>query len=102
MGQAHRNYAASGPASWPKEAAPVIKKAPEQEEVEKAIKAFDDYRKIPWNNDHIVLMRLLSNIHDANERFAKTNKAASDAVDAQITNAITGEISPENRVLLLQ
>ena len=47
-------------------------------------------------------MRLLSNIHDANERFAKTNKAASDAVDAQITNAITGEISPENRVLLLQ
>lgn len=47
-------------------------------------------------------MRLLGNIHDANETFAKTNKQASDKIDAEIANAITNEVDGEHRVALLQ
>ena len=102
MSRIGKYLAATGPAWWPSDTALVVKKAPELEEVEKALKAFDEYRKVPGNNDHIVLSRLLWDIHDANEKFAKTNKAASDAIDAQVANAIVNEVSPENRVVLLQ
>lgn len=47
-------------------------------------------------------MRLLGNIHDANETFAKTNKKASDDIDAQVANAIVNEVDQEHRIALLQ
>jgi hypothetical protein len=82
-----RNYEVVLDSRRPLEWSSAPKKSPEQEVVEKTIKDFDEYRK-NGGKDHLVLMRLLRSIHDANEKFAKKNYEASEKIDADITNAI--------------
>jgi hypothetical protein len=68
----------------------------EQKSAEQALQALNDYK----GKDDIVLSRLLSALHSANDAFAKKNATESLKIDTTLAASIENELDPEKKRIL--